>query len=214
MFYVGVGKEGSKRSKSNSGRNKHWKDIVAKNNGKYDIDILFENLTKEEAINKEIEFVALYGRANIGTGSLVNVLPGGQLQDEGPNRHRTYSQEVKDRMSASHKGNPSNTGKISITNGSISTFISKDSEIPHGWWRGGPKKQKLSLETRRRMSESRKGKSLNLTEEQKQRKSESMKGNKSCQGFIWITNGVESKLLKNENEIPLGWKRGRTKKVA
>jgi hypothetical protein len=52
-FYVGKGKGG--RHKTKSGRNQHWHNIVNKNNGIFESKILFEGLSEEEALNKEIE---------------------------------------------------------------------------------------------------------------------------------------------------------------
>jgi hypothetical protein len=58
-FYVGMGVIG--RDLHLAGRNNFWKNIVNKNNGKFESKILFENLTEEEALIKERE-VELYLR--------------------------------------------------------------------------------------------------------------------------------------------------------
>lgn len=55
--------------------------------------------------------------------------------------------------------------------------------------------RKHSDETKRKMSESSKG--IGLKEKNSQ------------YGTMWITNGVESKKIKNITEIPLGWYKGR-----
>ena len=52
-FYVGKGK--GRRHKTKSGRNQHWHNIVNKNNGIFESKILFEGLSEDEALNKEIE---------------------------------------------------------------------------------------------------------------------------------------------------------------
>jgi hypothetical protein len=52
-FYVGKGK--GNRYKTKSGRNQHWKNVVNKNNGIFESKILFEKLSEEEALLKEIE---------------------------------------------------------------------------------------------------------------------------------------------------------------
>lgn len=44
VFYIGIGKN-EKRAYSKVNRNKYWHNIVSKNNGIYDIEILFEDLT-------------------------------------------------------------------------------------------------------------------------------------------------------------------------
>lgn len=52
-FYVGKGVPG--REIRLCGRNQHWKNIVNKNKGKFEFEILFEGLTEEEALKKERE---------------------------------------------------------------------------------------------------------------------------------------------------------------
>jgi len=52
-FYVGKGK--GNRHKTKSGRNQYWHNVVNKNNGVFESKILFEGLTEEEALLKEVE---------------------------------------------------------------------------------------------------------------------------------------------------------------
>ncbi len=52
-FYVGKGVPG--REIRLCGRNQHWKNVVNKNKGKFKVEILFENLTEDEALLKERE---------------------------------------------------------------------------------------------------------------------------------------------------------------
>jgi group I intron endonuclease len=52
-----------------------WNNIVAKSS--YDIEILFENLTWEQACLKEKEFIAIYGRKDKLSGCLCNMTDGG-----------------------------------------------------------------------------------------------------------------------------------------
>jgi hypothetical protein len=72
-FYIGIGKDES-RAYDKRSRTKQWKNI-AKNG--YETEILFEDIDYEEAKKKEIEFIALYGRKNEKTGTLVNLTSGG-----------------------------------------------------------------------------------------------------------------------------------------
>jgi hypothetical protein len=75
-FYIGIGSDNRfRRANERARRNKHWKNIVAKS--LYKVDILFEDLTWENACKKEIEFIELYGRKDLGTGTLVNLTGGG-----------------------------------------------------------------------------------------------------------------------------------------
>jgi len=73
-FYIGVGKT-VKRAYTVKRRNKHWHNVY--NTTPIEVEILFENLTVEEAFEKEAEFIKLYGRRDLGLGSLVNMTDGG-----------------------------------------------------------------------------------------------------------------------------------------
>lgn len=80
VFYVGLGsyqKDKYKRAyaKSKKCRTFHWHNIVKK--GGYKVQIMLEDLTEQEAIEKEIELIALYGRSNLNKGTLINLTDGG-----------------------------------------------------------------------------------------------------------------------------------------
>lgn len=74
VFYVGIGN--TKRAYNNKNRSKWWKKVVNKTH--YRVDILFDNMTREEACEKEMELIQLYGRQDLGTGTLVNMTSGGE----------------------------------------------------------------------------------------------------------------------------------------
>ena len=79
VFYIGIGSDSEgyyKRAKSNKYRNNYWNNIVSKTN--YDIEILLDNLDKKKAIEKEKEFISLYGRSDLKKGTLVNMTDGGE----------------------------------------------------------------------------------------------------------------------------------------
>lgn len=96
-FYVGKGKD--KRAYSIQGRNKWWKNTVAKHG--YDIIMLEENLTADEACEREIYWIKRIGRKDLGLGPLVNVTDGG----EGVNgRIYITSNETKRKLSEAHTG--------------------------------------------------------------------------------------------------------------
>ena len=102
-FYIGIGKEES-RAYSQKSRNKYWKNIAKKG---YEVEILFEDLTWEQACEKEKEFIALYGRKDLKTGILVNLTDGG----EGTLRYR-HKEETKGIIRSKLKGeNHPNYGK-------------------------------------------------------------------------------------------------------
>jgi hypothetical protein len=73
-FYIGIGKD-INRPYNKKDRSNFWKSIIGKT--EYTIEILFDNLTKEQAIEKEVEFIELYGRVDLRTGSLCNMTCGG-----------------------------------------------------------------------------------------------------------------------------------------
>lgn len=74
IFYVGIGKA-LKRAYSKQTRSKPWKDLIK--NHPYTVEILFENLTWESACEEERRLIGLYGRRDLGLGTLVNMTSGG-----------------------------------------------------------------------------------------------------------------------------------------
>lgn len=100
-FYIGIGKNSSSYNRTqDKRRNPIWKNIVAKNNGSYKIDVLFDNLTFEEAFKKEKEFIKLYGKIIDMSGTLANIL------DEGSGMIKGYmSEKVKEELRTRMKGN-------------------------------------------------------------------------------------------------------------
>jgi hypothetical protein len=76
-FYIGIGSKANyTRAYEKVKRNIVWSRIVSKTG--YEVDIVIDDLTWEEACEKEKEFVALYGRKDLGTGSLCNLTDGGE----------------------------------------------------------------------------------------------------------------------------------------
>lgn len=111
VFYIGKGfaesKSHSVRYTERHGRNKWWKSIVNKNNGVFDAEIIYWCNTENEANIKEREFIALYGRRNLGYGTLVNLTDGGD-----GSAGITMSDETKKKLSLACGGeNHFNFGK-------------------------------------------------------------------------------------------------------
>jgi hypothetical protein len=77
-FYIGVGtnKDLKREYQKLSRRSNLWNKISAKTS--YDVEIMIDDITIEEAKKKEIEFIELYGRINAGTGTLANLTNGGE----------------------------------------------------------------------------------------------------------------------------------------
>jgi ribosomal protein S17 len=97
VFYIGIGN--NKRPYNKRHRNKWWNNIVNKTD--YRVDILFDYLTWDEACEKEKQFIQLYGRKDLGIGTLVNLTDGGDGL-----KGRIVSDETKQKMSLVRKGKP------------------------------------------------------------------------------------------------------------
>lgn len=78
VFYIGYGSDKNyKRAHSNRSRTFYWNNVVNKNNGVFEVEIIFEHEDKEFIKEKEVEFISLYGRKDLGQGTLVNLTNGG-----------------------------------------------------------------------------------------------------------------------------------------
>jgi len=76
-FYIGIGNDDTyERAYSKYNRNKYWNNIVSKCG--YRVDILVDDIEYDFAIQREIEFISMYGRADIKTGILCNLTDGGE----------------------------------------------------------------------------------------------------------------------------------------
>lgn len=108
-FYIGIS---SMQSDNNSGyaraermtnRNYIWNNIYNACENKVRVEILYETENKEEILNKENEFILLYGRKNLGSGSLANLTDGG-LGAVGC----VYTEERRKKKSETLKNSPFN----------------------------------------------------------------------------------------------------------
>ena len=98
-FYIGIG-ESERRAYNKVNRSKHWKNIANKG---YEVEVLFDNITWEEACEKERELISLYGRKDLKTGILVNMTAGG----EGTFGYRhTEEAKLKNRLASLGPNNP------------------------------------------------------------------------------------------------------------
>jgi hypothetical protein len=97
-FYIGVGiSKNYARAYSAFGRSGWWNKVVIKT--PYEVDILVDELTENEARIKEIEFISLYGRRDKNAGTLVNLTDGG---DGGSGR--VWSKEDREKSSKRQLG--------------------------------------------------------------------------------------------------------------
>jgi hypothetical protein len=154
-FYIGIGSgKNYSRAKEKRYRNNLWHKIV--NKAGYQVQILLDDLSWEEAIEKEKEFIALYGRINTRDGILCNMTDGGEgmlgnlVSDETRKKlsNRVFTDEHRKNMSESAKGNKNCLGR------------------------------KLSEKTKLKISDGNKRKKM--PEEAKQKISESLVGNKNA----------------------------------
>ena len=97
-FYIGIGNdENYSRANSIKNRNRYWNSIY--NKTRIEIDILISNLTWDIACEKEKEFISIYGRKDLGTGTLVNLTLGGEGKIGA-----IISKETREKLSIAGKG--------------------------------------------------------------------------------------------------------------
>lgn len=87
VFYIGIGTKSERKYhthvneysrayiKNTKGRTLFWHRVANKTN--YEVEIIFEHEDYEFIKEKEKEFIKLYGRRDLGLGTLVNLTDGG-----------------------------------------------------------------------------------------------------------------------------------------
>ena len=96
MFYVGIGSQ-KKRAYSTYKRSKFWHSIIEKTD--YEVVLIKENVSVEEAYQIEKDLIKFYGRRDLGLGTLVNMTDGGDGRFGA-----IASEETRRKMSQSQKG--------------------------------------------------------------------------------------------------------------
>jgi hypothetical protein len=149
-FYIGIATHLKRAYDKSSRKNKIWQSIIKKT--PYEVEILFDDLTREAVLEKEKEFIALYGRIDKDTGTLCNLTDGGEDFTGEWNKGRKASEETraKQREAAKHKPPKSK----------------ESCEKTAAWLRGRPK----SKEHKRKLSEHFKGKSNGPWKEEQRKK--------------------------------------------
>jgi len=139
IFYVGIGKT-KYRANQKINRNKHWYSVVNKYG--YIVEIIYKDISYEDALEIEVQLIKKYGRKDLGLGNLVNKTDGGEgnknriLSEKDKNRLRTInigktlseshkksigdslrgkklSSQTRKKMSISHSGENSQNNKLS-----------------------------------------------------------------------------------------------------
>lgn len=149
VFYIGIGNE--KRPYVKHNRSDFWFKTVKKHG--YEVEVIAEGLSWEDACELEELLILEYGRRDLGLGTLVNMTNGGdgvkgvrrsvetrkKLSES--NKGKTLSVETRKKMSEAQKG-PKHTAETR----------KKMSESHKG--------RTHSAETRKKISEASKGKTL------------------------------------------------------
>lgn len=105
VFYIGIGKDISRAYNKNN-RSNWWKKVLSKSD--YRVDIIFDDISYQEAIEVEKYLIRYYGRKDKGLGELVNMTDGGE-GTETPTQHhieaiiksnktRKYTQETLEKI--------------------------------------------------------------------------------------------------------------------
>ncbi len=116
IFYIGIGAKN--RPYSKLGRNNHWLSYTNKYD--YVVDVLFRDLTWEEACIKEKSLILEYGRHDLKQGTLVNKTDGGEGNIGRKDSQERIEQkrlfmlennpmnktELREKVSSSKKGKP------------------------------------------------------------------------------------------------------------
>jgi hypothetical protein len=115
-FYVGFGST-SRRAHSKHDRNKHWKNIVKKlesNGSTYEVKIVKDGLSKEDALNLEIERISFWRSFGIKLSNMTN---GGEgnLGGTSPMKGKKHSDESREKLRKSHLGKSSPKKGIPIS---------------------------------------------------------------------------------------------------
>ena len=183
IFYVGIGSK--KRSKEMSNRNPHClnKANKAKREKCFSVKYLRQNLSAEEAIESEINFIKAFGRLDLGTGVLTNMTEGGDGVI-GYIKTEEEREKISERMSGEkhpfHGGSHTEETKEKIRLSKLG--------------------QKHSLETRKKMSESHKGRVF--SEESKER----IRKNQPACKKVKIDNVIYSSLSEAGKHLGVSYK--------
>lgn len=127
VFYIGIGTQ-KRRAYSDYKRSKHWHSVV--NKVGYKVELLHEDIDWEKACEIEQELIKLYGRKDLGLGTLVNMTDGGDGRFG-----TTASEETRRKMSQSQKGLNTWTKGRKPTN----ETRQKISNVLKEYWKHNPK---------------------------------------------------------------------------
>jgi len=184
-FYVGIGiRENYRRAKTIVRRNKFWKNVV--NKTAWEFEIILDDITWEQALEKEKEFISIYGRSDLNKGTLTNLTDGGD-----GTLGMIVSDKFRKRLSVVNTGKkltPEHSKKISLAN--KGRTFSKEARLKMS---EAAKGRKASLETRAKMSAKRMGNKSNtgrkLPQSQRDKMKESQMSRRDREKNLKIING-------------------------
>lgn len=147
VFYVGKGKD--KRAWYTRNRNTHWWNVVNKHGG-FDVEIVKENLTEQEAFKLEAELVEQIGIDNLTNQTLGGISTTGY-------RHTKETRELQSKI-----------GKEKLQDPHYAARLQRQMADLHY-------KQRYDEEYKKRMSELQKEHHASLSEEEKQEKNKRLR---------------------------------------
>jgi hypothetical protein len=190
FFYIGIGNDNKyQRANKNTQRTKYWHNIT--NKTQYKVEIIEDNLTWEDACEREKFWIKFYGRKDLKEGNLINLTDGGEgqlgiIRSESTrqkmrelNLGRKLSEETKQKIRESkigkkHKPHSEET-KQKIRESKIgknrTTEQRKKMSLAHIGLHVGSKNpmfgKKMSNETKQKISIAKIGKKLSLEHREK-----------------------------------------------
>jgi hypothetical protein len=208
-YYIGKGK--NKRAYSKSSR------YVQVPKDKDRILFLKQNLTEDEAFKHEKYMIHVLGRKDLGTGILRNLTEGGEgssgcipsedtrLKMRESQIGKTLSETHRKRIGESRRGIcHSEESKRKMSMAHKGKIISEETKKKMSGARLGEKNhfygKQHSEETKRKMMDK------TISENHRKKISEANKGK------IWINDGIKTKMISSNHEIPIGFVPGRIKK--
>ena len=176
VFYVGIGTT-KDRAYCKTNRNSHWRSIVSKT--KYEVDILIDGCSWEDACKVEKGLIEAYGRYDLSMGPLVNQTDGGEGNSKlSPKKNKIKSIKISQK-------------KIGKSNIKLKGRALSENH-----------KQNLRLANI--------GKKYSKSVNKKKGRSKEQLGEKNPMfGKMYINNGIENSMIKKDEIIPYGWRKGR-----
>ena len=125
VFYIGIGlkDDNYKRANDKHKRSDFWNKIISKS--EYKVDIMFEDDDVDVIKEKEKELIKLYGRIDLGLGTLCNLTDGG---DGALNSFHTddWKRAASDRMKGENNPNYGKFGELNSFFGRSHTEETKE----------------------------------------------------------------------------------------